>query len=95
MIAKLERSQMQNYFDYVKRVTTIQNEAVRRLVNCEDTDPLELAELFEDIANRYLDISEKIRAHSISRGADVHSLLAPQEFSPSSETKLSEEVSED
>lgn len=57
---------MQDYFNYIKEVTAIHNETVRRLVDRDDTPPLELADLFEDVANRYLDISDEIRAWVIS-----------------------------
>ena len=95
MIAKLEQRQLQDYLDYVRRVTTIHNETVQRLVNCEGTDPLELAELFEDVANRYLDISEKIRAHSISKDRAEQHASAPQAVSTLSVIRTAEEVTED
>ncbi len=83
---------MQNYYDYVKRVTAINTEAVRRLVDCEDTNSLDLAELFEGIANLYLDISDDIRERFISLRADAHTPPARQVTAPSSATKNPEKV---
>ena len=54
---------MQEYHDHLKQVTAIHHETIRRLVNNDNTPPLELAAMFEDVANLYLDISEKIREH--------------------------------
>lgn len=51
-----------DYRDYLKRVTAIHNEMVQRLADSEQTSPLELASLFEDAANRYMDIAEDIQA---------------------------------
>jgi phosphate uptake regulator len=57
---------MQSYSDYVKRVTAIHHETVRRLIDHDGTNLREIAELFEDVANLYLNISEEIHAHLIS-----------------------------
>jgi hypothetical protein len=54
---------MQDYQEYLKQVTLIHQEAIQRLINYDHTPPLELAEMFEGIANQYLDISEQIRDH--------------------------------
>ena len=62
----MEPGDMRGYYAYVKRVTAIHHEAVRRLIASGDTDPQELAALFEDTANLYLDISEGLRARFIS-----------------------------
>ncbi len=86
---------MQDYYSYVKQVTAIHNEAVRRLVDCEDTNVLELAALFEDAANHYLDISEKIRARHTSNQAHALSWLVPQLTAPSSATAISREATGD
>jgi len=51
-----------DYRDYLKRVTAIHTEMVQRLADNERTNPLELAALFEDAANRYLDIAEDIQS---------------------------------
>ncbi len=58
-----------DYRDFLKRVTAIHNEMVQRLADCEQTSPLELASLFEDAANRYMDIAEDIQA-SLSPGRE-------------------------
>lgn len=83
---------MQDYYDYVKQVTAINTEAVRRLVDYEDTNTLELVELFEGIANLYLDISDDIRERFISLRADAHTPPARQATAPLSATKNPEEV---
>ena len=57
---------MQSYGDYVKRVTAIHHETVRRLVDHDGTNPRDIAAFFEDVANIYLDISEEIHAKFIS-----------------------------
>jgi len=54
---------MQEYQEYLKQVTLIHQETIRRLINYDHTPPLDLAEMFEGIANQYLDISEQIRDH--------------------------------
>lgn len=52
---------LDGYQGYLREVTSINNEAIRRLIECDSTPPLELAAMFEDIANLYLDFSESIR----------------------------------
>jgi len=69
----MEPGDMREYYAYVKRVTAIHHEAVRRLIDSGETDPHELAALFEDTANLYLDISEGLRARLISE--EVRSLF--------------------
>ena len=64
---------MRDYYAYAKRVTAIHHEAMRRLLGRDDTHPLELAEMFENAANLYLDISEGIRARAISE--EIRSLF--------------------
>ncbi len=73
MLVHLGPGEMREYYAYLRRVAAIHHEAVRRLVDHGDTNPLELAELFEDTANLYLDISENIRARFISE--EVRSLF--------------------
>lgn len=85
---------MQDYCNYVKRVTAIHKEAVQRLVDCDDTNLAELAELFESIANLYLDISEEISARFISEEVRAHILLVQKVIVPSPLTKNLEEVTE-
>ena len=45
---------------YILQVITIQNELMRRLLDGEPEVAFELAEVFEDAANTYLDLSEMI-----------------------------------
>jgi hypothetical protein len=73
---------MQNYCDYIKRVTAIHHETVRRLVDRDDTSLPELAELFEDVANFYLNISEEIHAHTISEEVRACVRQVPQATVP-------------
>jgi hypothetical protein len=54
--------------EYMKRVTSINKATVQRLADYSSPNLLELAELFEDTANRYLDISDEIRQTIISSG---------------------------
>lgn len=48
-------------FDRIKQMAEIQAETIRRLLDREDVNLPELAELFEDIGNVYLNLSEEIR----------------------------------
>jgi len=41
----------------------------QKLLFQEEELPAELAELFEDVGNRYLDISERISEHNLARRA--------------------------
>ena len=76
---------MQSYGDYVKRVTAIHHETVRRLVDHEGTNPRDIAAFFEDVANIYLDISDEIHANLISE--EVERLFPVlQSTAPSSST---------
>ena len=75
---------MQEYHDYLKQVTSIHNETIRRLVNNDSTPPLELAAMFEDIANLYLDISDEIRKQNL----EVPQVVAL----PSSKANRGEEI---
>ncbi len=77
---------MQEYRDYIKRVTAIHHETVRRLADRDDTNLLELAEMFEDVANHYLSISEDIRAHFISEEVWTRFLAGRQSAATSSPT---------
>ena len=68
--------------EHLRDITAIQNETVRRLID-SDTPPLEMAAVLEDIANKFLDISDEIRdfaltlpedgpeAGSVTRGEDA------------------------
>jgi hypothetical protein len=55
------RSGGSDYRQYLRRVMAIHNEAIRRLAKNENLPAIELAAMFEDIANQYLDISDEIR----------------------------------
>ena len=85
MIASWGLRDMKNYAEYMKQVTAIHHETIRRLVDHDATSPSEIAALFEEVANLYLDISEEIRAHIISEEVER---LFPflQSISPSSPT---------
>jgi len=73
---------LQAYRQHLRDITAIQNETVRRLID-SDTPPLEMAAVLEDIANKFLDISDEIRdfaltlpedgpeAGSVTRGEDA------------------------
>lgn len=54
-----------DYRSHLRDITAIQTETVRRLVN-SDTPPLEMAAVLEDIANKFLDISDEIRDFALS-----------------------------
>ena len=51
---------MQNFQDYLKQATAVHNEIIQHLANNDDTPSLELAAIFENAANLYLDISDEI-----------------------------------
>lgn len=85
---------MQDYRDYVKDVTAIHKEAVQRLVDCDDTNLLELAEMFEGIANLYLDISEEMRSRFISLKAPADTRPVPRAPAPRSAIMCREEAPE-
>jgi CRISPR/Cas system-associated exonuclease Cas4 (RecB family) len=52
---------------YLKDVTAIQAETVRRLIETDSLPPLEMAAVLEDIANKFLDMSDDIREFALSR----------------------------
>jgi hypothetical protein len=56
---------MQDYRHHLRDITAIQTETVRRLVD-SDTPPLEMAAVLEDIANKFLDMSDEIRDFALS-----------------------------
>ena len=85
---------MEDYCNYVKRVTAIHKEAVQRLVDCDDTNLLELAEMFEGIANLYLDISEDIRERFISQEVHAKIRRVRKVFAPLSATANPGEATE-
>jgi len=45
----------------LRRIVSAHTEMFHRLLEEEEGPPLELAALFEDVGNRYLDIAERIR----------------------------------
>lgn len=73
---------LEDYRKYLRDITSIQAETVRRLAE-NNTPPLEMAAVLEDIANKFLDMSDEIRdfalthqeggpgAVSCSRGEDL------------------------
>jgi hypothetical protein len=54
-------SNLQEYRLYLKDITAIQAETVRRLIENDDLPPIEMAAVLEDIANKFLDMSDDIR----------------------------------
>jgi hypothetical protein len=62
---------LQDYRRYLRDITSIQAETVRRLVENDSTPPMEMAAVLEDIANKFLDMSDEIRdfALAIPEGA--------------------------
>lgn len=57
---------MPEYQQFLRQITAIQTETIRRLVDNGATPPLEFAAVLEDIANQFLDISEEIRDLALS-----------------------------
>ena len=55
------------YRQHLKDITAIQTETVRRLVESDATPPMEVAAVLEDIANKFLDMSEEIRGFVLSQ----------------------------
>jgi len=58
-------SNIQEYRLYLKDVTAIQAETVRRLIETDSLPPLEMAAVLEDIANKFLDMSDDIREFAL------------------------------
>ncbi len=58
---------MQDYRRYLREVTAIQSETLRRLVGDDSTPPLEVAAVLEDIANLFLNVSDEIRDFALGR----------------------------
>ncbi len=78
-----EPKSMQDFRKYLREITAIQSETVRRLVADDTTPPLEVAAVLEDIANVLLDVSDEIRDFALGRpGAVVpFSKVRPEEVS--------------
>lgn len=55
----------------LRRIVSTHTVMFEKLLFQEDDLPLELAELFEDVANTYLDISEKISARHKGSASQV------------------------
>jgi hypothetical protein len=58
-------SSFQEYRLYLKDITAIQAESVRRLIETEGLPPIEMAAVLEDIANKFLDMSDDIRGFAL------------------------------
>jgi hypothetical protein len=58
---------IQDYRQYLRDITAIQAETVRRLVESDTTPPMEMAAVLEDIANKFMDMSDEIRDFALSR----------------------------
>lgn len=56
---------MQAYRQHLRDITAIQTETIRRLVD-SDTPPLDMAAVLEDIANKFLDMSDEIRDFALT-----------------------------
>jgi hypothetical protein len=54
------------YRKYLKDITAIQTETVRRLIENDATPPMEMAAMLEDIANKFLDMSDEIRDFALA-----------------------------
>lgn len=52
---------LDEYRQYLRDITAIQMETVRRLFETEGLPPIEIAAVLEDIANKFLDVSDDIR----------------------------------
>jgi hypothetical protein len=75
---------IQEYRLYLKDITAIQAESVRRLVETDGLPPLEMAAVLEDIANKFLDMSDDIREFAMNQSADAQgsATLPPGEAAP-------------
>lgn len=57
---------IQDYRSYLRDITAIQAETVRRLIESDATPPMEMAAVLEDIANKFLDMSDEIRDFALT-----------------------------
>lgn len=62
-----ESRSLQDYRQYLREVTVIQTETIRRLIDDDSAAPLEMAAVLEDIANLFLDISDDIREYALGQ----------------------------
>ncbi len=60
---------MEDYRRHLRDITSIQAETVRRLVE-SDTPAMEMAAVLEDIANKFLDMSDEIRDFALALPAN-------------------------
>jgi hypothetical protein len=60
------RQNLEAYRRYLKDITQIQTETVRRLIENDATPPMEMSALLEDIANKFLDMSDEIRDFALA-----------------------------
>jgi hypothetical protein len=60
-------SNIQEYRRSLRDITAIQAETVRRLVESDTTPPMEMAAVLEDIANKFMDMSDEIRDFALTR----------------------------
>lgn len=86
---------MQSKYDYIKQITEIHGETIRRLLDQQAVNLPELAELFEDIGNVYLDLSEEIRRDVIFEQTLKDAKLGHLISAPSFLTEKHEEACED
>lgn len=72
---------LEDYRRYIVQVMSIQAEAVRRLAESDETPPIEMAAVLEDVANTFLDISDEIRDYALGRKTSVKQvrLALPEE----------------
>ena len=56
-----------DYRQYLRDITSIQAETVRRLVENESIPPMEMAAVLEDIANKFMDMSDEIRDFALDQ----------------------------
>lgn len=57
----------EDYKQYLRDITAIQTETVRRLMENDAASPMEMAAVLEDIANKFLDMSDDIRDYALGR----------------------------
>ena len=72
VVNELDGSQILTFFrNDLRRIVSTHTVMFEKLLFQDDDMPLELAELFEDVANTYLDISEKISARYKDRASKI------------------------
>lgn len=63
----VEQRSLQDYRQYLREITVIQTETIRRLIADDSAPPLEMAAVLEDIANLFMDISDDIREYALGQ----------------------------